>query len=181
MKNFLTSLFLGLVLLTGQSQALTLTALNNAQFDLDRASPGAMAKYRLGDKVLKGQTLDLKAQYNFATQGGAIGVIPLLDPLTGFQATLPQNAIVVGCVIDVLTTPTSSGSSTVAIGTGQAANDLKAALAFGSYTGLVACIPVGTAATDIKLTADRSMTITIATAALTNGKFNVHVQYVISE
>jgi hypothetical protein len=55
------------------------------------------------------------------------------------------------------------------------------ATAFSAYTGLVAGVPVGTAATAIKLTADVKPTITIATAALTAGKLNVHIKYQISE
>ena len=50
-----------------------------------------------------------------------------------------------------------------------------------TLSGVVAGIPVGTAATAIKLTAERTLSVAIATAALTAGKFIVHVEYVVSE
>lgn len=141
----------------------------------------------LGSKIIRDNMRDLKVQYNFAKTGGAIGTQNLAypnDPSVPGASTsmqLPKNALVFGCYIDVITAPTSGGSPTIALSTGQSAGDLKAATAFGSFTGIVACIPVGTAATAIKMTADRTMTVTIATAALTGGVFNVHVQYVLSD
>jgi hypothetical protein len=44
----------------------------------------------------------------------------------------------------------------------------------------VAGIPVGTAATSVKLTAERTLTVSIATAALTAGKFVALVEYTVS-
>lgn len=158
----------------------TLVRNNQAQFDLNRASPGAMQKHSLGTIVIKDQVRVLKGTFDFAVNGGAVGVTNLRGA-NGQPVILPNKAIVVDCVIDVITPGTTSASGTIAIGTGQAANDLKAALAAASYTGILACIPVGTAATAIKMTADRTMTATIATGAITAGKFNVLVQYVISE
>jgi hypothetical protein len=45
---------------------------------------------------------------------------------------------------------------------------------------LVAGIPVGTAATSIKMTADRTLQATIATGAITAGKFNLIIEYIYS-
>jgi hypothetical protein len=51
----------------------------------------------------------------------------------------------------------------------------------------MACVPVGSAATSIKLTANRTPTITITTASttathsLTAGKINVFIQYLLSD
>lgn len=132
----------------------------------------------LGDRLIKETVHTLKLQYNFADQGGTIGAINLRGE-DGKSARLPKGAIIRDCIIDVVTTPVGA-TATIAIGTGQAANDLKAALAVASYTGLVACVPVGTAASAIKLTADRTPTMTVATAALTAGKFYVLVDYVLS-
>jgi hypothetical protein len=142
---------------------------------------------QLGEKVIRDNARDLKVQYNFARQGGAVGTLKLIyppDPAFPGGApsgTLPANAIVTGCYIDVITAPTSGGSATIALSTGQGAADLLAATAKASFTGIMACIPVGTAATAIKLTADSVPTLTIATAALTAGVINVHIQYVLSD
>jgi hypothetical protein len=180
MKNFLMSIVLAMTLAVAPAHAYTTTSMTNAQWELNRASPGAMLKHQLGSVLLKSQTLDLKLQYDFSKQGGVVGSIPLLNPLNGFQGTMPLNAVIVGCLIDVITAPTGGGAS-IAITSGQTAADLKAATAVASYTGLVACIPVGSAATSIKLTADRLPAIVVSGGALTAGKFNVHIQYFMSE
>lgn len=179
MKKILLAALLALVPLS--SLAVTRVGALGAQFDLNRASPEAMRKHRLGDK-LQGETERfLRAKYDFTVQGGAVAALTLRDVSTNKAAVLPKGAIVRDCLIDVVTAPTSGGSATIALGTGQAANDLKAATAIASYTGLVACVPVGTAATAIKLTADQTMTATVATAALTAGKIYVIVQYELSD
>lgn len=158
----------------------TLQRNNEAQFALNKTCPECMQKYQLGTIVIKDQVRILKATYDFSVLGGAVGTVNLKGP-DGKNVVLPNKALVVGCFIDVLTAGTTSASGTIAISTGQTAADIKAALAAASYTGIVACIPIGTAATAIKLTADRTMTATIATGAITAGKFNVIVQYVLSE
>ena len=114
------------------------------------------------------------ASYDFAKHGGAIGDI-VLD-----TSALPDNAIITQAWIDVVTAPTSGGSATMAL-TVQSAGDIKAALAVASWTGIVACVPVGTAASAIKLTAERKVTMAIAVAALTAGKIKVFVEYIQSE
>ena len=130
---------------------------------------------KVGTQILRNCIQVLFAQYDFAVQGGAIGTVNLLG-LDGKPAVLPQNAIIVLALIDVLTPCTTSASGTIAL-TAQSAGDIKAALAAASYTGLVAGIPVGTAATAIKMTADRTLQATIATGAITAGKFNVIIEY----
>lgn len=117
-----------------------------------------------------------KAIYDFSVDGGAVSTI---TPISG--ATLPINAIILGGVIDTITALTSSGSATVSIGTsaGSSAASIKAALAYGSYSGLVAVIPLFTAATMVKLTAAGALTFTIGTAALTAGKLGVTLAYFV--
>lgn len=141
--------------------------------------------HELGRKVIEDQTRDIKLTYDFSKQGGAISTINMLRAATPGSSgapsgTLPKNAIVMGCYIDVLTTPTGAGAS-IAIGTGQATNDIKTATAVASYSGIVACSPTGSAATSIKLTADRIPTVTISGGVVTAGKINVHIQYLLSD
>ena len=80
---------------------------------------------------------------------------------------------------DVITTPTSGGSPTIAFGA-NTTTDLKAATAIATYTGILAGVPVGTAATAVKTTAERTLTATIATATVTAGKIHFWVQYYVS-
>lgn len=130
----------------------------------------AVIPARIHDDALGGIC---KVTYDYDVHGGAIGTITL--PLD-----LPDNAIVHDGLIDVVTAPTSDGSATIALGL-NTTTDLKTATAIASYSGIVAMIPVGTAATAVKLTADRSLQLTIGAAALTAGKLNIFMNYYISE
>lgn len=151
-----------------------------ANFGLNKASPNMMQKFRLGDLVVKQQVRGLKAIWDFSVLGGAVATVNLKGD-DGQPVIIPKGAIVTDCIIDTITPGTTSASGTISFGTGQATNDLKSALGAASLTGLVACVPVGTAATSIKMTADRTMTATIATGALTAGKAYVWIYYVLSD
>lgn len=159
------------------SHAETLQQIKDVEFGLNQASPGAMAKFQLGTKIVKSDVLVARAKYDFAVQGGAVGTGNLVGE-DGKIVTLPNGAVIVDCLIDVITPATTSASGTIAL-TANSAADLKAATAAASYTGRVACIPVGSAATAIKLTADRTLTYSIATGAITAGKFWIYVQYIV--
>ena len=133
---------------------------------------------RLG-LALKEQLGVAMGTYSFATQGGAIGTINLKDG-DGKDLKLPANAIIKNVVIDVLTAPTSGGSATIAV-TAVSSGDLKAATAIASFTGILQGIPANTVGTAIKLSSEKTLSMAIAVAALTAGKFNVLVEYVVSE
>jgi hypothetical protein len=123
----------------------------------------------------------IKSVYSFAVQGGAIGALSLLDDL-GNSAILPPNAIIIRSFSNWTTAVTSGGSATIALGSGAAANDLKAATAISSYTGLLEGIPTGTTAAAIALGTTAlgyQTSLTIATAALTAGVGSVYVWYVL--
>lgn len=117
-----------------------------------------------------------KMTYDFAVDGGAVSVItPANSP------TIPINAIILGGTIDITTTLTSGGAATIALGLGSGAQvaALKAATAVASYAaGQLALIPVFTAATYVKAAAAAALTLSIATAALTAGKFDVNLAYI---
>lgn len=116
--------------------------------------------------------------YDFSVNGGAISSINLND-LDGNPAILPVGAIVTNCTFDVITALTTSASGTMAINT-EGAGDMKAALAAASWTGKLAGIPVGTAATWVKTTVARPVVATIATGAITAGKFYGFIEFLIS-
>jgi len=179
-KKYLLALGLAFTLAMAFTEPLlagTLVQENGAKFDLNKASPNMMQKHLLGSKVMGGIRI-AKAKYDFAVQGGAQTTFNLVGE-DGKPVVLPSGAVVVDCLIDVLTAGAAGGSGTMSLGTGQAGNDLKSVFAAASYTGRVACVPVGTAATAIKLTADRTMTGTIATTNWTQGKFWVYVYYIL--
>jgi hypothetical protein len=123
-----------------------------------------------------------KAQYSFAIHGGAISAISL-------GTKIPDNAIVLGGFVEVLTTCTTAGADagTMAISI-QGANDIVSAIAVSDVSnpwdaGLHAIVPKFNTpeTTGIKLTAQRTITATIAVQAFTAGKFNVFLFYVESD
>lgn len=111
----------------------------------------------------------LKLTYDTVKYSGAVGTLLL-------PVTLPIGTIITGGFVDVDTALTSGGLATVALGLNTNV-DLLAATAIASFTGILPIIPVGTAATMVKLTADRQLRMTIATAALTGGKFDLYLDY----
>lgn len=117
------------------------------------------------------------ATYDFAVKGGAQGAISL-------GVVIPDKAIVTKSFFHVKTAFTSGGSATVALGTGEAANDIKTATAFDDAAYAVgnigAGISDGAVANMKKMTADRTIKLTIATADLTAGKVIIFVEYVQS-
>lgn len=118
----------------------------------------------------------VKATYDFDVDGGAVGTIELeASPL------IPADAIIMGGLIDGITLPTSGGAATIAVGFGTGAQvaSLKAATAIASYTadGLISIIPVWTAATAVRVAAETKISVTVATAALTAGKFAINIVY----
>lgn len=120
-----------------------------------------------------------KAEYDFAVDGGAISAIDL-------GVTIPDNAIIVGGFVEVITTCTSATDA----GTGAlsilSANDLVTATAISAGgdiwdAGMQDIVPDATGSTAIKLTSAKAITFTIAVEAFTAGKFNVWLRYVMGE
>lgn len=148
-----------------------LTATQKTQFGLKTPFEGL-------DLALNQTKGMLKVMYDFTTLGGAISTINLLDE-NGNAAILPAGAIVTNCTFDVITPLTTSASGTMAVNV-EAAGDMKAALAAASWTGKLAGIPVGTAATWVKTTVPRQVQATIATGAITAGKWYGFIEFVLS-
>ena len=114
-----------------------------------------------------------KATYDFAVDGGAISTIQLFN-----SPILPAGTIILGGIIDPITTLTSGGAATVAVGVGSGAQTaaIKAAAAMGTYAGgtPLAMIPVWSAGF-FTVAADGKLSVTIAAATVTGGKFAIHV------
>lgn len=121
----------------------------------------------------------VRGTYDFAVLGGAVGSLNLLGP-DGNKIVIPNKAIVRQVWIDIITAIVStSNDGTISVGLNTAI-DLLAAVDGDTLSGVTAGIPVGTAATMVKATADRTLTCAIAVHAFTAGKFNVFVEYVLS-
>lgn len=120
------------------------------------------------------------AVYDFAVLGGAVSTLALKD-LDGNTCTLQSGAIITNVIAHVVTACTSGGSATVSLGA-NTTTDLMGATAVASLSlnALLAGVPVGTAATAVRLTADRNISVAIAVAALTAGKVNYHIEYILA-
>jgi hypothetical protein len=119
-----------------------------------------------------------RAQYDFAVDGGAVSTITLRG-----DSQIPQGAIITDVLIDVLTAVTGGGSCTIGISS-EGASDLQAAAAVTGAPWSTTGPKRGTLDADttpIKTTAPRTISAVIGTAAVTAGKFNVVVEYVVPQ
>ena len=127
------------------------------------------------------------ATYDFAVDAGAISTITLKDEKSRADIVIPDNAIVLGSMVDVITTFTtaSADAGTIALQI-NVANDIVTATAVSGGSdiwdaGLQAGVPVWTAATAIKLTAARTPSIVIGGQVVTAGKVVVVLAYIESD
>jgi hypothetical protein len=137
------------------------------------------------DKLYKSGTGAAKSifqfVYDFSVLGGATGSIPL----TQINGPLPNNFIVQNAFIDTISGLTGGAGSTGAVTTGQGAGDLVIATVIAgapfSTVGPKITIPLlGTIATWIKTTAQRTPALVVAVNAVTAGKFNLWIEGVLS-
>jgi hypothetical protein len=118
----------------------------------------------------------VRARYDFAVEGGAVGTIGLLG-----STVIPAGAVILGGFVDVVIAPTSGGAGTLAIQV-EAANDIVAAAAVSgapwSTLGRKSIVPAFTGATTVKTTAARDVSAVIATAAITAGRVDIYLAYI---
>lgn len=119
-----------------------------------------------------------RGDYNFATDGGAIGNINLMGQ------TIPAGAVIIGGHVNVQTVCTSGGAATIALAVETAGDLVPNTVAIASWTLGLKQIKAGTtagaalaASASILTTAARDIVMTIATAALTAGRFQVVLLY----
>jgi hypothetical protein len=180
MKNFIFAIALVLGLTANAFAASNGLPQPSAVRDLGNyPSISSLRTMQLGTQLVDKKTQVMKATYKVSVQGGTVGTVNLKD-VDGKDAVLPNKAIIKQVIFDVKTACTTAASGTLAF-TANSAGDLKAALAAASWTGLVAGIPVGTAATSIKLTAQRTLTATIATGTIAACDINAFIEYYISD
>jgi len=130
--------------------------------------------------VIEGTTRlkTVQAEYDFTVDGGAVGTITLRSVPGGDTQgnTLPAGSVITGGYVDVEVAALSA-TGTIAL-TAEGAGDIVAAVGQASWTtGRKAVIPAGTGTTSVKTTVVRSVTMTIATAVFTAGKFRVVLFY----
>jgi hypothetical protein len=163
------------------------SAVTNAKIGALAVDTAELAAGAVSEAKIEAATTDglnvmrtARATYDFAADGGAISAIDS-------GVTIPANAVIMGGVVEVITTCTSSGDlGTMAISV-EGADDIVAAAAIGTGTpwddGLQAIIPKFNTpeTTSVKTTVARAITFTIAVEAFTAGKFHVYLHYVVSD
>ena len=151
-------------------------------------------KYQVGTKMREMHTTAL-CVYDYATQGGASSTaIKLLSGDLKTACLLPGKAVIRGGFVDVTVQPTAGASTTLALGSGNATNDLKVAADVSAWpVSQLALVPTeGTVASYVKLPLANSVvsghnvnayqpTVSVGTASLTGGHFRVFIDYVLSE
>lgn len=150
------------------------------EYKLNTFSASGAQNVQLGTLLTQTSNL-LVARYSFAVQGGAsTASISLLTDLSNTRsyAVLPNKAIIKNVWVDVLTQPTSSGSASVSV-KAVSTGDLLTATAKGSITGFVQGTPNNTTTNAIKLTASKTIKADVTINALTAGKFDVYIEYVL--
>lgn len=120
-------------------------------------------------------------EFDFAVDGGAVSTITLRSPRAVSTGNdIPAGSVIEGGYVEVDTGFTSGGAATLAASL-ESAGDLVAATVVSgapwSTTGRKAVIPVFTAAASVKTTVKRSITVTVAVAALTAGAGRVVLFY----
>lgn len=141
-------------------------ALDNGSPEQQNAKAGTNLKRALKNTVRK-------FSYDFAVDGGEISTINL----TGENESnkLPANIIVTKVISEEINAFTSGGSATIQLKAGSI--NLTGAIAFDSgFTG-IDNQALASSVDGIKLTAEETVAIAIATAALTAGKADFYIEY----
>lgn len=118
-----------------------------------------------------------RARWDFSVDGGATGDISI-----GPTGQIPSGAYITHGFVEVDTAVTGGASAELAIKVEGAADIVASAVVSGapwSTTGRKSIVPAGTGATSVKTTAARTITATVAVAALTAGVVDVVLFYVV--
>jgi hypothetical protein len=121
-----------------------------------------------------------KMLYDFTVDGAGSGGHPrTITPAS--SPTIPIGAIILSGMMEVLIAPTGATNLSVLVqGAGDVIADAAISGAPWSTTGLKDIVPVATAATAIKVATTAKQPRVVSTvAALTAGKFAVHLLYVM--
>lgn len=132
----------------------------------------AVGNAELGPAAMK----SLIFEYDFADLGGSVGAITLTDTADAAQ-TIPDNAVIANVWIEAITTATSGGSATIALGYTANTDAFLPATAYNNGEFTAEAATIAETELPLKMSAAVSVIATVAGAALTAGKFRVHVDY----
>jgi len=176
-------LFLALAMLLSTVSAQALIPTTDFKFLFDRLPGQPIAqKYYLGTTLYEylGKATCL---YDYTKLGGSdVANINLKQTDNVTNCTLPSRAVVYGGFIDVISA-IAPASAYVTLGFNTITDILGSTRGTNMAGGLVAVVPVYTAATAVKIVSAASTTlkVKITSTTATGGKFRVFLNYVISQ
>lgn len=172
------------------------------RFDIPVSAPEFRIQEKSGTARVKrtGSVVREMAVATYDVTGGDSGVAGTFS--SGIY--IPANAIITNVMIDVVTTFTdgASDTATIAVGYTGAAGAFTAALAISDASNIwdsglhgtkignfaldgnsltAIAMAAARATSCVKITAEKQIIFTVATATLTAGKMNVYVEYMISD
>lgn len=162
---------------TGNAPAISATG-EDTNIDLSLAGKGtggvSAPGLKFGTNILPLKVAH--AVYNFAVDGGVMGAItPAITSL------IPDNAIIIGGIVNSTTAVTATGAATLSIGTtaGSSATSILGVTGKASLgtDALVAATPTFAAATYFKMSAAGSINVTVGTDNLLTGVVEIWVFY----
>lgn len=122
------------------------------------------AAYPIGSAGAVGSAKTVSALYDFSVNGGAVGARDL-------GVAIPDNAIILEVVSDVLTQVAGGGTAALEVGAVALSPDLV-----GDSVGVYSHLPA-----IAKITTPGNLELQVAGGAVTAGKVRFFVRYVISE
>ena len=165
------------------------TAVDFTTTDTLPAGISANTAYYVGEGATA--TFQLYDTYAHAIAGGATGLVDITDAGAGthtlhanrigvipLDVTLPDNAIISGGLLDVLTAfvDIDDGTNNTEALHLVSANDIFSAA--NLTAGIKDVVPDETGSTAIKLTADKELFLTIGTQQIKSGKVHVYLRYI---
>ena len=133
---------------------------------------GAVSPEKLDSKMRK----TIKVEYEVTADGGSTGSKTLKD-LENAAAAIPAQACIIGAHYEVIVPFTASGAATIALGYSGVTNAFKGATAFNHADYAEDSFKAATNSVPIKVTAEKSILLTIAGGTLTAGKMHIWVEY----
>lgn len=122
-----------------------------------------------------------RAKYDFDIDGGAVSTI---TPGASYNATIPDNAVMVGGFINSTTACTSGESATVSVGyggTNAATAGFLTLTAIASLSDDALIVAIPTPAVPVKMNGEGKITFSIAVAALTAGVIEATILYFVAD
>lgn len=134
---------------------------------------------QLGSWIVDHKIHTIKASYSVTRDGGLVGSSVALKGVDGLPAVIPAGAVLKGGIIDVIGAPSPASGTTILSLFAKEARDI---MDFKEHQNVTGIIPAKFASlAPVKLIADRNVSLGIAGATLVNGKFNVIIEYYLSD